>query len=166
MKEGYIKLKIAELNDKCKQIDQLISMEKETIEQEKLREIIAAQGGNPDVKPEDIEVGNKVVDVSSKETGRVQWINNRAMAQIAREAGAPKTKGAGVLLKKKLGDKVIKGDVLYQIYSGSVQKLESALLLAQNLNPVGTTGKFGEKMLIDRIPSKKIYYEKPFILER
>jgi AMP phosphorylase len=134
--------------------------------EEKLRKIIAAQGGDPDVKPEDIEVGNKVVDVSSEETGRVQWINNRAMAQIAREAGAPKTKGAGVLLKKKLGDKVTKGDVSYQIYSGSAQKLESALLLARNLDPVGVTGKFGEKMLIDRIPSKKIYYEKPFILER
>jgi AMP phosphorylase len=134
--------------------------------EEKLREIIAAQGGDPDVKPEDIEVGNKVVDVHSEETGRVQWINNMAMAQVAREAGAPKTKGAGVLLKKKLGDKVTKGDVLYQMYSVSAQKLESALLLAQNLNPVGVTGKFGEKMLVDRIPSKKIYYEKPFILER
>ena len=134
--------------------------------EEKLREIIAAQGGDPDVKPEDIEVGNKVTEIRSEETGRVQWINNRAMAQIAREAGAPKTKGAGVLLKKKLGDKVAKGDVMYQIYSESAQKLESALLLAQNLNPVGVTGKLGEKMLVDRIPSKKIYYEKPFMLER
>jgi hypothetical protein len=32
MKEGYIKLKIAELNDKCTQIDQLISMEKSKLE--------------------------------------------------------------------------------------------------------------------------------------
>jgi hypothetical protein len=32
MKEGYIKLKIAELNDKCKQIDQLITMEKSKLE--------------------------------------------------------------------------------------------------------------------------------------
>ena len=134
--------------------------------EKKLREIIAAQGGDPDVKPEDIEVGNKTAEVRSEEKGSVQWINNSAIAQIAREAGAPKTKGAGVLLKKKLGDKVTKGDVLYQIYSKSGQKLDSALLSAQNLNPVGVTGKFGEKMLIDRIPSKKIYYEKPFILER
>ena len=60
----------------------------------------------------------------------------------------------------------MKGDVLYRIYSGSSQKLESAVLSAQRLDPFGVTGKFGEKMLIDRIPSKKIYYEKPFILER
>ncbi|KYK22531.1 hypothetical protein AYK21_03835 [Thermoplasmatales archaeon SG8-52-2] len=32
MKEGYIKLKIAELNDKCTQIDQIISMEKSKLE--------------------------------------------------------------------------------------------------------------------------------------
>jgi len=32
MKEGYLQLKIAELNDKCKQIDQMISMEKRKIE--------------------------------------------------------------------------------------------------------------------------------------
>jgi len=134
--------------------------------EEKLREIIAAQGGDPDVKIEDIEVGNKGEEIRSEETGRVQWINNRAMAQIAREAGAPKTKGAGILLKKKLGDKVAKGDVMYQIYSESAQKLEATLLLAQNLNPVGVTGKLGERMLVDRIPSKKIYYEKPFMLER
>jgi len=134
--------------------------------EEKLREIIAAQGGDPDVKPEDIEVGNETAEIRSEETGSVQWINNRAIAQIAREAGAPKTKGAGVLLRKKLGDKVTKGDILYKIYSGSVQKLESAVLLAQKLNPFGVTGKFGEKMLVDRIPTEKIYYEKPFILER
>ena len=31
MKEGYLQTKIAELNDKCKQIDQMISMEKSKI---------------------------------------------------------------------------------------------------------------------------------------
>jgi len=32
MKEGYIKLKLAELNDKCKEIDQIITMEKSKLE--------------------------------------------------------------------------------------------------------------------------------------
>ena len=88
------------------------------------------------------------------------------MAQIARFAGAPKTKEAGVLLKKKIGDKVKKEEILFQIYSKNTQKLNSAVLLAKKINPIGITGKFGEKMIIDRIPSKKIYIEKPFFLER
>ena len=133
---------------------------------EKLREIIAAQGGDPEVQPKDIEVGKKVAEIYAKEKGRIQWIKNRAMAQIARTAGAPKTRVAGILLNKKLGDKVEEGDVLFRIYSGSQQKLDSALRLSENLTPFGVTGKFGEKMLVDRIPSKRVYTEKTFILER
>ncbi|PVX24258.1 MAG: AMP phosphorylase, partial [Candidatus Bathyarchaeum sp.] len=56
----------------------------------KLREIIAEHGGDPNVKPEDIEIGKQVAEVYSDETGRIQWINNRSIAHIAREAGAPK----------------------------------------------------------------------------
>jgi AMP phosphorylase len=134
--------------------------------EKKFREIIAAQGGDPNVKLEDVEVGNETVEIRSEEKGRIQWINNRAMAQIARAAGAPKNWGAGVLLSKKLGDKVAKGDILYKVYSKSAQKLESAVMLAEDLNPIGITEKFGEKMLVDRIPTKKISREKPFILER
>jgi AMP phosphorylase len=135
--------------------------------EKKLREIIEAQGGNPDVKPSDIIVGDETVEIRSEEKGKVQWINNRAIAQVARAAGAPKTKGAGVLLKKKLGDTVKKGEALFTVYSGSAQKLDYAVQLAKDLNPLGITGKFGENMLIDRIPRKKIAREeKPFILER
>lgn len=134
--------------------------------EKKLREIIAAQGGDPDVKPEDIEVGPKTLEIHADEEGRVQWINNRAMAHIAREAGAPKNRGSGVLLNKKLGDKVAEGDVIYTIFSEKTQKLDSAVQLAKKLNPTGITGKFGEKMLMDRIPTKKVSYEKQFILER
>jgi AMP phosphorylase len=134
--------------------------------EKKFRDIIAAQGGDPDVQPENIEIGNEKLEIRAGEKGRIQWINNRAMAQIARAAGAPKTKSAGVLLNKKLGDKVAKGDLLYTIFSGNKQKLESAVTLADNLNSIGITGKFGEKMLVDRIPTRKISHEKPFILER
>ena len=65
-----------------------------------------------------------------------------------------------------MGDKVLKGDVLYTIFSGSEQKLESSVLLAEKLDPIGIAGKLSEKMLIDVIPTKKISYEKRFILER
>ncbi len=135
--------------------------------EKKLREIIGAQGGDPDVKPNEIEVGDETAEIHSEENGKIQWINNRAIAQIARAAGAPKTNGAGVLLNKKLGETVKKGDLLFTIYSKTTQKLDYAVLLAKELNPVGTTGKIGENMLVEQIPRKKISrQEKPFILER
>ncbi len=131
----------------------------------KFREIIAAQGGNPEVTPDDIELGDKTTHFISNIGSRVVWINNVAVAQIAREAGAPKEKGAGVLLRAKLGDQVKKGDPLLTIYSGTNQKLEAALALAEQLEPIGLSKRYGEKMLIRRIPTE-IPHEKVFVLER
>ena len=44
-------------------------------------------------------------------------IDNYQMARIARMAGAPMDKGAGVDLLKKLGDQVEIGDVLYRVHA-------------------------------------------------
>ena len=71
-----------------------------------------------------------------------------------------------IILNKKLGDKVAEGDTLYTIFSENTQKLNSAVILAKKLNPIGVTGKFGEKMLVDTIPTKKVSLEKRFILDR
>lgn len=133
--------------------------------EKKFRDIIAAQGGNLEVTPDDIELGDKTTHFVSNIDSRVVWINNVAVAQIAREAGAPKEKGAGVLLRAKLGDQVKKGDSLLTIYSGTNQKLEAALALAEQLEPIGLSKRYGEKMLLGRIPTK-IPHEKVFVLER
>ena len=131
----------------------------------KLREIIEAQGGNPEVKPEDIKVGDKKAEVTTDRDGRVLWINNKYIAQVAREAGAPKDKGAGVLLKVKLGDYIKKGEVLFEIYAERNTRLESAVEMAEKLQPVGLSKKPEERMLMDRIP-KPTVHKKTFILER
>ena len=131
----------------------------------KLREIIEAQGGNPKIKPEDINIGDKQVEVTTDKDGNVLWINNQHIAQIAREAGAPKEKGAGIKLKAKLGEHVKKGDVLFEIYAERNTRLEAALKLAEKLHPFGVGKKWEEQMLIDRIPTKVTHY-KAFSIER
>jgi AMP phosphorylase len=131
----------------------------------KLRKIIEAQGGNPKVKPQDIEIGDKTAELTTDRGGRVLWINNEDTARIAREAGAPKEKGAGVVLKAKLGENVKKGGVLLEIYAERNAKLETALKLAEKLHPIGLTERPEERMLMDRIPSRVIE-RKTFMLER
>ena len=74
-----------------------------------MREIIEAQGGDPEVKPEDLEPGPRWADLEAEEEGRVLWINNHHIAQIARTAGTPSDKGAGIMLRVKLGDHVKRG---------------------------------------------------------
>jgi len=131
----------------------------------KLREIIEAQGGNPKVRPEDIAVGDKKAEITTEKGGRVLWINNEDVANIAKEAGAPKEKGAGVVLRTKLGDNVKKSGTLIDIYAERNVKLEAAIELAKRLHPIGLSEKPEERMLIDRIPPQTIQ-RKPFILER
>lgn len=131
----------------------------------KFRQIISAQGGNPEITPEDIKVGYKTAKIVSDKEGEVLWINNSAITQLAREAGAPKNKGAGLLLKVKLGDEVAKGDTLFEVYAESNWKMEAAVALAKDLVPIGLSRRFEEEMLIDRIPAK-VPHERPFTLER
>jgi AMP phosphorylase len=133
--------------------------------EKKLREIISAQGGDPEIKPEDIRIGDKHEKFPSEQRGIVTWISNAIIAQIAREAGAPKDKGSGVLLKVKVGDEVSKGESLFEIYSEKSWKMGATVALAESLKPIGVGRRVEERMLIDRIPMK-VTPKKSFVLER
>ncbi len=130
---------------------------------EKLKEIIEAQGGDPNIKPDDIPVGTEKAEVKSNVGGVVSWVDNHAIVEISRAAGTPKDKGSGIILKKKIGEGVKKGDTLFEIYAEKNYKLERALRIARESRAVGV----GEKhdMLLEKIP-RKTHHPKYFILER
>ena len=117
------------------------------------------------MRVKDIEVGDKRAEISTDKEGRILGINTSDIARIAREAGAPKGKGAGVLLKAKLGEHVRKNGALFEIYAERDSKLEAAVELAEKLMPISLTKGAEQGMLIDRIPMK-VEHKKPFILER
>ena len=130
-----------------------------------MREIIAAQGGNPKVKPDELPVGPEMAEVRSERAGKVIWLSTEDIVRVAREAGAPKEKGAGMVLHAKLGDTVHKDGVLFEIYAERSSKLASALELAKQLSPVVLTKKPAEKMILDQVP-EKFAHEKTFMLDR
>ena len=129
----------------------------------KLRDIIEAQGGNPRIKPDDLPIGPEKVEVKSGISGTVGWIDNQAIVEISRAAGTPKDKGSGILLKKKTGDSVRKGETLFEIYAQKNYKLERALRIAKEYRVMGIGKKFD--MLLEKIP-RRIDHPKYFILER
>ncbi len=133
--------------------------------EKKMRDIIAAQGGDPTVKPDDLPVGAEKAEVKSEHSGKVIWLSTEDIVRIAREAGAPKEKGAGLVLHSKLGDSVHKDQVLFEIYAERNSKLASALELANQLSPIVLTKKPAEKMILDRVP-EKFAHEKSFSLDR
>ena len=133
--------------------------------EKKLRDIIEAQGGDPNVKPEDIKVGDNNAQITAASSGRVLWINSKHIAEVAKEAGAPRDQGAGLVLKAKLGEQVRKGESLLHIYAERNTKLETAIEMAEKLQPVGLSKKPEERMLMGRVPAPRIH-KKTFVLER
>ena len=79
----------------------------------KLHRIAAAQGP----APENGGLGRLVRDVLAETDGTVAAIDCHRIARIARLAGAPTDKGAGIDLLKKTGDLVARGEPLYRIHA-------------------------------------------------
>lgn len=108
----------------------------------KMNEIIEAQGR----QQTDLTPGSLSFDVSAPDNGTVVEIDNLQMAKIARIAGAPMDKRAGVDLMKKLGDKVTKGEPLYRVYA----EFNADYQFAQQLCKVNSGYRIGNAEEIPR----------------
>jgi thymidine phosphorylase len=80
---------------------------------EKMDRIIKAQGEKL-VRP---ALGRLSFEVAASTAGTVTAIDNFFLARLARLAGAPMSRGAGVDLYRKLGDRVKSGELLYRVYA-------------------------------------------------
>ena len=112
----------------------------------KFREIVAAQGGNPNITADDLKEGKYKLQVLSTVSGYVHSIDNKELVQIARAAGAPTDKGAGLLIFKKKGQYVKSGDVLMEIYADVESKCQRAKDLSLRMQPIDIEGMLIEKV--------------------
>lgn len=102
---------------------------------ERFKKFVAAQGGNPEVADDyslfpQAKLSKNLV---AEEGGYVKSIEARTIGLASQHTGAGRvTKedsidlSAGIVLNKKVGDKVAKGDVLATLYSNDKKKLETA----------------------------------------
>ncbi|MBO8182096.1 MAG: AMP phosphorylase [Archaeoglobus sp.] len=114
---------------------------------EKMKEIIEAQGGEI-FSYKDVPVGDKTYTLEAKKEGAIEAVYNKTLVKIARAAGAPKDKGAGVYIHKKRGEVVKEGDKILTIYAEKEWKLENAIDIALQEPAVEITG-----MILERFPS-------------
>jgi thymidine phosphorylase len=89
---------------------------------QKFRAICEAQGRYSEPSP-----APYFLTVCSETEGTITGINNRLLSMIAKLAGAPADKGAGLYCYKQLGQKITKGEPLLRIYSSSEGTLKYAL---------------------------------------
>jgi thymidine phosphorylase len=92
----------------------------------KMRRLIAAQGAPPQAT----SLGTLTHDVPATEDGVVTAIDCLRLARVARLAGAPMDKGAGVDLFKRIGDPVERGEPLYRIHAAFEADFRFATQLA------------------------------------
>jgi len=131
--------------------------------EKKLREIIALQGGNSKINLDDFEIGQNSINVRAKKVGQVLWMDNNILVEIARAAGSPKDKGAGIMLHKKLGDKVRSGEILFTIHAEKSRKLSRAEEILEEQEAIGVGERM--EMFIHKIKEPSVV-KRSFVLDR
>ncbi|MBW2966610.1 AMP phosphorylase [Candidatus Woesearchaeota archaeon] len=103
----------------------------------KMREIIKAQGGNPNIDPDKIKLGKYFYTFKAPVTGKITDVDNFTINKIARIAGAPVDKGAGIYFyNKHEGQKIKKGEPLMTIYAENPVRLKYALNILKRIDGV------------------------------
>jgi pyrimidine-nucleoside phosphorylase len=106
---------------------------------EKLSQIIAAQGGNPDIihNPSILPQAPTVRRIRAQEDGYIEAIDARAIGMLCMQVGAGRVRkgdpidpATGAVLRKKTGDPVARGDVLADLH---LRSEENENILAEQL---------------------------------
>ena len=77
------------------------------------------------------ELGTSTFDITASADGKVAAIDCLQLNRLARTAGAPIDKGAGIKLFKKIGDRVEQGEPLYRVYACDASESELAAATAK-----------------------------------
>ena len=116
---------------------------------DKFREIIEAQNGDPTVTRDELVPGDETYAFEADRSGYVTHIDNELVSGVARRAGAPHDKNAGIYLEATVGDSVAPGDVLFTVHADREEKLEEAREFAESQRPF-RVGDRGES-LVERV---------------
>jgi thymidine phosphorylase len=92
-----------------------------------MQKIIDAQG--PSICRTDL--GTLTADIPASSDGVVSSIDCLRLNRLARTAGAPIDKGAGIKVFKKIGDRVEKGEPLYRIYAFDQSEYDLAVAVTR-----------------------------------
>ncbi|MBU4098057.1 thymidine phosphorylase [Patescibacteria group bacterium] len=93
----------------------------------KMKEIIKAQGGNPNITSEKLKPGKFSFEVIAKKECLVNRIKSKNATIIAKILGAPSHKSSGIYLNRKIGERTGVGFPLYTLYSDNAYCLKEAI---------------------------------------
>jgi len=101
---------------------------------EAFERIIKAQGG--EVNEKKLATSSLYEEIKSEKDGKIVEIDNKKINFVARVAGCPVDKLAGIYLMKHLGDKVEKAEPYAILYAETKEKLQHALKVFKSMAPI------------------------------
>ena len=136
---------MAYLGGKAATPEEGIAMAKEKIADgsalQKFRDMVESQGGDPRIT-EDLSLlpqAEAELALVADRDGYIEELHARKIGLASQHTGAGRERkeddvdlAAGILLYKKVGDSIQKGDIICKIYGKNTKKLEKALEEAQN----------------------------------
>ena len=101
----------------------------------KMKEIIAAQWGNPDVTSESLELGKYTYDVIAEKNWKIAWMDLHDVNAVCRRLGCPIIDQAWMYIYKKTWSSVKKGDVIATLYAQDEINLNAGIKALKEKNP-------------------------------
>jgi thymidine phosphorylase len=99
---------------------------------DKFKEIIIAQKGSM----KQLHPAKFSKDITMAKTGKISDIDNKKINFLARIAGCPMDKNAGLYLYKHVGDSLQKGEKIITIYAESKSRLREAVNFYHSQKPI------------------------------
>jgi pyrimidine-nucleoside phosphorylase len=132
------------IGGKAKDENEGMAMAKAALEDgsglEMFRKLVKAQGGNPDIT-ENYKLLPQpwyILEIKADRDGYISRIDAMGIGLASQHAGAGRAKkedsidlSAGIVLAKKVGDKVQKGDIMARVFGNTASKVDTAKELAE-----------------------------------
>lgn len=93
----------------------------------KFREIIKAQGGDEKVSCEELIPAIHHKELLSTRRGTIEAVNNYHLNTAAKVLGAPHEQNAGIMMLKRVGEKIDKNEPYMRLYGASMHHVKEAL---------------------------------------
>lgn len=156
--------KLLIMSGKCLSEDEAVILLEQNIKNglalEKFIELVEKQGGDSSYikNPSKFILSETKIEVISDYTGYVKSIDALLIGEVARDLGAGRlTKdtvldlGAGIVLNKKIDDKVNKGDLLATFYTNKNEEVSTAIENIKSAYQIGEKNKDPYKLIYKEI---------------
>jgi AMP phosphorylase len=95
---------------------------------EKFWEIAMAQGAKKVLKEDELTIGKYSKDYLAPKSGRIAFVDNHEVVEIARALGTPFIKEAGIYFYKLVGEYIEEGEKLFTLYATNEDRLSAGNL--------------------------------------